>query len=47
MLEKWKNSIIIPNSKKGNKTECSNYRGMSLGLIMYPLFNKNQAAKIL
>jgi len=27
--EKWKESIIVPTSKKGDKTNCSNYRGIS------------------
>ena len=25
----WKESIIVPIYKKGDKTYCSNYRGMS------------------
>jgi hypothetical protein len=26
--EVWRESIFAPNSKKGDKTDCSNYRGL-------------------
>ena len=36
----WKESIIVPMYKKGDNTECSNYRGTSLLSTMYrSLFN--------
>jgi len=28
MPEEWKESITVPISTKGDKTECSNYRGI-------------------
>jgi hypothetical protein len=28
--EEWKESIIVPIHNKGDKTDCNNYRGMSI-----------------
>lgn len=40
MPETWNESIIIPLPKKGDKTECSNYRRISLLNSVYKVFSK-------
>jgi len=29
-LQQWKELIIVPGHKKGDETDCSNYRGVSI-----------------
>jgi hypothetical protein len=39
--EEWKESVIVPIYKKGDKRDCSNYRGISLCQLhikVYPTF---------
>ena len=38
--EEWTKAIIIPLLKKGDRQECSNYRGISLLNIVYKIFSK-------
>jgi len=38
LSEEWKDLIIIPISEKGEKTDCSNYRSMSLFSTTYKLY---------
>jgi hypothetical protein len=35
--DQWKESIIVPIHKKGDKTDCNNYRGTSLILTSYKI----------
>jgi hypothetical protein len=34
----WRESIIVPIQKQGNKTDCNNYRGISLLSTSYKIF---------
>jgi hypothetical protein len=35
----WKESVVVPIHKKGDKTNCNNYRGMSLLLTSYKILS--------
>jgi hypothetical protein len=39
--EEWKESIVVPIYKKSNKTDCSNYRGISLLPPTYKMLSNN------
>jgi hypothetical protein len=40
MLEEWKNNIVKPMYKKGDKRKVENYRGIGLLNACYKLYNK-------
>jgi len=37
--EEWKESIIVPIYAKGDKTDCSSYRGKSLVPTIYKILS--------
>ena len=39
MPEEWKESIIVPVYKKGDETDCSNYRVISISSTMYKILS--------
>jgi len=39
LLEEWEESFSVPIYKKGDKTDCSNYIGMSLLLTTYKILS--------
>jgi hypothetical protein len=44
--DQWKESIIVPNHKKGDKTDCNNYRGISLLSISYKMLSNIQLSRL-
>jgi hypothetical protein len=39
MPDQWKESIIVPTNKTGDKTDCNNYRGISLLSTSYKILS--------
>ena len=46
MPEEWKESIIVPIHKKGDKTDCSNYSGISVFANYVQNFSQHSAVNI-
>ena len=44
--EQWKESIIVPIYRKGDKTDCSNYRDISLLPTMYKILSNILLSRI-
>jgi sorting nexin-29 len=44
--QQWKESIIVPFHKKGDKTDCNNYRGISLLLTAHKILSNILLARL-
>jgi hypothetical protein len=42
----WKESIIVPIHKKGGKTDCNNYRGISLLSTSYKMLSNIPLSRV-
>jgi len=46
MPESWNEATIIPLYKKGDRTDCHNYRGIVLVNTVYKVFSKILLARL-
>jgi hypothetical protein len=46
LSDQWKESIIVPIHKKSDKTDCNNYRGISLLSTSCKIVFNNRSFKI-
>jgi hypothetical protein len=46
LSHQWKESIVVPIHKKGDKTDCSNYRGISLLSTSYKIISNILLARL-
>jgi hypothetical protein len=44
--DQWKESIVVPIQKKGDKTDCSNYRGISLLSTSYKILSNSLLTRL-
>lgn len=40
MSKEWRNGLIVPTHKKGNRLECINYRPITLLNVVYEILSK-------
>jgi len=38
--EEWKETIIVPIHKRGDRVRCENYRGIAMGNAAYKIMSK-------
>jgi hypothetical protein len=42
----WKESVVVPIHRKGDKTDCSSYRGISLLSTSYKILSNIRLARL-
>jgi sorting nexin-29 len=45
--QQWKGSVIVPIHKKGDKTDCNNYQGISFLSTAYKILSNNLMARFI
>jgi hypothetical protein len=46
LLHQWKGSTVVPIHRKGDKTDCNNYRGTSLLSTLYEILSNILLARL-